>query len=220
MGMLRSTASKVAWVGRTASMVFGLALVLALLFGVATMALAAHGGNFVLGVLTNTATDVTRLVGNVPGGPALHVVNNNTAVGSKALQLSVTANKPPLAVNATAGKATNLNADELDGKSSTDFVRYGSVYEVTSRGEGTTPGGENVHSVNCDDGDVALNGDYRLDDYSPSEDMVTATDLHQDPGTPPGASPGFAVLWYDDPSSTAIADAIITVNCADLGTPH
>jgi hypothetical protein len=31
--MLKSMASKVAWVGRTASMVFGLALVLALILG-------------------------------------------------------------------------------------------------------------------------------------------------------------------------------------------
>jgi hypothetical protein len=43
--MLRTTASKVAWVGRTASMVFGLALVLALVLGVATMALAAVPGD-------------------------------------------------------------------------------------------------------------------------------------------------------------------------------
>jgi hypothetical protein len=41
--MLRTAASKVAWAGRTASMVFGLALVLALLFGVASMALGANG---------------------------------------------------------------------------------------------------------------------------------------------------------------------------------
>jgi hypothetical protein len=41
--MLRSVAAKVAWVGRTAAMVFGLALVLALLFGLASMALAANG---------------------------------------------------------------------------------------------------------------------------------------------------------------------------------
>jgi hypothetical protein len=42
--MLRTVASKVAWVGRTASMVFGLALVLALVLGIATMALAAVPG--------------------------------------------------------------------------------------------------------------------------------------------------------------------------------
>ncbi len=44
-GMLRKVASKVAWVGRTASMVFGLALLLALVFGVASMALAGTGVN-------------------------------------------------------------------------------------------------------------------------------------------------------------------------------
>jgi hypothetical protein len=44
--------SKVAWVGRTVSIVFGLGLVLALLFGVASMALAGTGVNglFNLGV--------------------------------------------------------------------------------------------------------------------------------------------------------------------------
>ncbi len=37
--MLANTMKKVAWVGRTASMAFGLALVLALVFGAATTAL-------------------------------------------------------------------------------------------------------------------------------------------------------------------------------------
>lgn len=50
--MLRSAASKVAWVGRTASMVFGLALVLALIFGVASMAAGATRGNFAPGNAT------------------------------------------------------------------------------------------------------------------------------------------------------------------------
>ena len=40
--MVRNALSKVAWVGRTASMVFGLALVLALVFGVAAMAFGAN----------------------------------------------------------------------------------------------------------------------------------------------------------------------------------
>ena len=43
--MLKGVATKVAWVGRATSMVFGLALVLALLFGVASMALAGTGVN-------------------------------------------------------------------------------------------------------------------------------------------------------------------------------
>ncbi len=54
--MIKTVASKVAWVGRTASMVFGLALVLALVFGVATMALGANGQTFILGKLNKAAT--------------------------------------------------------------------------------------------------------------------------------------------------------------------
>ena len=62
--MIKSALSKVAWVGRTASMVFGLALVLALSLGVATTALSDTGGNFILGK-PNTAGKQTSLVGTV-----------------------------------------------------------------------------------------------------------------------------------------------------------
>jgi hypothetical protein len=41
--MIRTAAKKVAWVGRTAAMVFGLALVLAVMLGLATAALAGTG---------------------------------------------------------------------------------------------------------------------------------------------------------------------------------
>ena len=113
--MLRNAAGKAAWLGRTASMVFGLALVMALVFGVATTALGANGNPFLLGK-ANLATTVTKLTGNVSGGPALQVQNTNTAAGSRALQLGVADGKAPLTVNATAGKAQNLDADKLDGK--------------------------------------------------------------------------------------------------------
>lgn len=83
-------------------MVFGLALVLALLFGVASMAFAANGKPFLLG-------------GQVPGKAALQVVNTSTEAGSKGLQLNVATNKPPIQVNAAAGTATNLDADKPDG---------------------------------------------------------------------------------------------------------
>jgi hypothetical protein len=117
--MLKSVFPKVAWVGRTASMVFGLALVLALVFGMASTALGANGGNFILGSLNNTATAITKLTGNVGGGPALQVSNPSTATGSTALDLQVATGKAPIKVNSNAGKATNLNADKLDGKDST-----------------------------------------------------------------------------------------------------
>lgn len=147
-------------------MVFGLALVLALVLGVATMAFAANGNNFVLGVLTNSATDVTRLVGNVSGGPALQVVNNNTDAGSRALQLNVADGKAPMVVNATAGKATNLNADKLDGLSLNDFYSVfmsRDTYRNESAPAPGTPGtqlGDGTYnlSASCEDGDVLLSG--------------------------------------------------------------
>jgi hypothetical protein len=98
--MLRSVASKVAWVGRTAAMVFGLALVLALVFGVTTTALSATGGNFLLGK-RNVADAVSTLIKQGPG---------------PALKLVVEPNQSPMKVNASAGKATNLNADKVDGQ--------------------------------------------------------------------------------------------------------
>jgi hypothetical protein len=82
--MLRSAVSKVIWVGRAAVSLVGLAVILGVLFGVASTALA-NNDNFILGVLTNRASDITRLTANVPGGPALQVINNYTAAGSKAL---------------------------------------------------------------------------------------------------------------------------------------
>ena len=119
--MARSAFSKVMWVGRATVFMVGLAVVLALLFGVATTALGATGGNFILGQ-GNVAAAVSRLAGNVPGGPALQVSNPNTKTGSRALQLGVAQGKAPLAVNVGAGTATNLSADELDGKDSEQIL--------------------------------------------------------------------------------------------------
>ena len=122
--MLRSMASKVAWVGRTASMVFGLALVLALVFGVASVALSATGGNFILGK-ANEATTVSKLTASI-AGPALTLVNQSTDAAATALNISVASGKAPLRVNAAAGTATNLSADELDGKDASGFYAQGS----------------------------------------------------------------------------------------------
>ena len=112
-------------------MVFGLALVLALVFGAASAGLAANGQPFLLGKAKNTATKVTGLIGKVASGPALKVTNPS---GGSALGLQVNAGQAPLTVNAEAGKATNLDADKLDGIDSTDFVSgTGSVTSVDER---------------------------------------------------------------------------------------
>ena len=123
--MLANTMKKVAWVGRTASMAFGLALVLALVFGVATTALAGTGvgARFDLGS-TNTVSAVTRLVGSV-AGPSLQVDNNSANANATALDLQVEAGKAPMKVN-SATKVANLNADTVDGKHADQLVRVAS----------------------------------------------------------------------------------------------
>ena len=118
--------TKAVWRGtvrlaRAASAVVGLAVVLAVVLGVATSALAAVPGDpFKLG-RTNTVDAASRLVGAV-AGPMLKVANDGTG---PALALEARTGKAPLTVNAAAGKATNLDADRLDGKDSAEFLATG-----------------------------------------------------------------------------------------------
>ncbi len=102
--MVRSALSKVAWVGRTASMVFGLALVLALMLGVATMAFGADGDFFKVGK-SNLASAVSTLTKS-GAGPALKL---NVDSGA------------PLAVNSTT-KVAKLNADRIDNREASSFA--------------------------------------------------------------------------------------------------
>jgi hypothetical protein len=110
-------------------MVLGLALVLALLFGVASMVFAANGNSFVLGVLNNSATTVTRLVGNV-NGSTLQVLNTNAGTDDTALDLKVQAGEAPMTVN--SGKVvSNLNADKIDGKDSSALLTRDAFLSAT-----------------------------------------------------------------------------------------
>ena len=114
--MVRSAVSKVVWMARATTVVVGVAIMLGLIFGVATSAFGANGGNFILGSLNNTATAITKLTGTVGGGPALQVSNPSTVTGSTALDLQVATGKAPMKVN-SATKVANLNSDQVDGKS-------------------------------------------------------------------------------------------------------
>jgi hypothetical protein len=133
-----------------------LTVVLALVLGVATAAFAANGNNFVLGVLDNTATAVTRLVGNVDGS-ALRVVNNNVDADDTAVDLRVQAGEAPMRVNSSA-KVDTLNADLLDGHDSTTLWS-GETYTTISEESGFANDTRYVQR-SCDTGDKALSGGY------------------------------------------------------------
>src|SRR5215216_4411472 len=119
--MIKSTLGKVMWVGRATVFLMGLALMLALVVGMASTAFGANADNFILGSLNNTASAITKLTGTVGGGPALQVSNPSTATGSTALDLQVATGKAPMKVNRTT-KVANLNADKVDGKDSSTFA--------------------------------------------------------------------------------------------------
>jgi hypothetical protein len=111
---------KVMFVGRAATFMVGLAVILALTVGVAGAAFGANGAQFILGK-TNTVSAITTLVGSV-AGPSLQIDNNSTDAAATALDLQVEAGKAPMKVNSSALVA-NLNADKLDGLTALDFAR-------------------------------------------------------------------------------------------------
>lgn len=208
--MIRSVASKGAWVGRTASMVFGLALVLALIVGVASAAFGANGGNFILGQL-NKATAMTQLNGNVSGKAALQVVNNNTAAGSKALQLNVAQNRPPIQVNPTAGRATNLNADKLDGKDSSEIGINGLERVFTSSAlNSDSPKSANAR---CPLGKVVIGTGFQMNDgkriVSPNQEQ---TDLSIDDLVASDTSVN--VIVYEEEPTSASWSVVAQAICA------
>jgi hypothetical protein len=98
-------------------------------------AIAANGGNFILGK-ANTATAQTGLTAN-RAGKALQVTNTSTGTGATPLGLTSAATTPPFTTNSST-KVTNLNADLLDGIDSNGFYASGSTLFDSSRVGGHT----------------------------------------------------------------------------------
>jgi len=119
--MVRSAASKIAWTARATTVVVGLAIMLALIFGLATAAFGANGQPWILGE-ANVATAITKLAGAAGvNGPMLQLINNNADANDTALDLRVQAGDAPMRVNSET-KVANLNADQLDGKDQSAFA--------------------------------------------------------------------------------------------------
>ena len=73
---------------------------------------------------TNTVNAQSALKG-ATSGKSLQLTNTGSGGG---LGITVGSGKAPITVNASAGKASNLNADKLDGVDSTGFVRTAELY--------------------------------------------------------------------------------------------
>ena len=155
--MARRIFSKVLWVGRATSTVLGLAVILALILGVATTALGANAATFKLGQI-NASNAISSLVGAV-AGPNLKIQNTGTGASATALELQVPQGKAPLTVNAGAGTATNLDTDKLDGKDASEFALSTAEtwHEVGQQGEPAFDSGWQ----NLDDGRTATAAFYK-----------------------------------------------------------
>jgi hypothetical protein len=139
--MVGSMVNKVMWVGRSTVFVVGLAVIVALLFGVATTALGANGDFFKLG-RSNSASAVSVL-DKSGTGPALRL-----EVG----------NGKPLAVDSSA-KVDNLNADRVDGKNSSALMAA-KTYVVEHEESIVPPTNAISRAILCDDGDVPISGGF------------------------------------------------------------
>ncbi len=99
----------------------GLAVILALMFGLASAAFGANGQAWILGN-PNVATAITKLAGAAGvNGPMLQLINNNAGANDTALDLRVQAGEAPMRVNSTR-KVANLNADRIDNREASSFA--------------------------------------------------------------------------------------------------
>jgi len=131
--MFKIATSTVFWLGRATVFVVGLAVMLALVLGVATTAFGADGAFFKVGK-SNFASAVSVL-DKSGAGPALKLLVDSG---------------PPLAVNSTA-KVSNLNADKVDGQDAPLWAVI-NLNGTTARGFGVTssqnfPGNTGNYSV-------------------------------------------------------------------------
>jgi hypothetical protein len=101
------------------AMIVALAALFVALGGVG---IAANGQSLILGKPDNSATLKTGLSAPI-NDKALQLTNTSTGTSATALGLTVASGRPPLVVDSTAGKATNLNADKLDGIDSSGLVQ-------------------------------------------------------------------------------------------------
>lgn len=113
--MTMKIVGRIVWLGRSTATMMGIAVMVAVVLGVGTTALAAVPGDpFELGKL-NTIDKISQLVGSVDNA-MFRIDNNNAGANATALDLRVEPGKPPMKTNSET-RVANLNADKLDGKS-------------------------------------------------------------------------------------------------------
>jgi hypothetical protein len=181
----------------TATML-GMAVMLAVVLGVGTTALAAVPGDpFKLGK-TNTIDKMSKLVGNA-NGALLRIENEGSG---PALDLQAEPEEPPMTVDSTI-QVNNLNADQVDGQNADEFMP-GAIYTDTEQELGSGGGSTQVVLVNCDLGDKLLGGGGGS---TSEEDTLVES------------QPLFGEFWrveVRDKGESGISNIVADAICADL----
>ncbi len=196
--MTRTIFGKVMWVGRATVFLVGLAVILALVFGAASTAMSATGGNFILGkgnraetptVLVSTLADALKsalVVQNKSGGAALDLRVGNATTPPNDVA--------PMKVNSTK-KVPNLNADRLDGKDSSEFApAYTRTVVVSPIG------------TDASNGTALLKALSRITDASASRPYL----LYVEPGTYDLGTGSLAMKEYVDIQGAGEGKTLIT----------
>ena len=188
--------SRILWLGRGTATTMGVAVMLAVVLGVGTSALAAVPGDpFKLG-RTNSIDVMSTLVGSASG--TLLRINNNGS--GPAVDLRVEEGEAPMNVNSTT-RVNGLNADQIDGKDSAAFVPA-DTYVERNIVEGEGGGLIESTTAFCDQGDVLLGGGFDVS----ADDTVITSEAFSDRS-------GWSVSIKDNGINTvSFAEAI----CADL----
>ena len=215
--MQANAVRKVMWLAKSVALFGGFAVGLAFILGVATTALAAVPGDpFELGQTNTINNAFTKLVGSNDGDAMLKVDNNSSAGGSRALDLRVEAGKAPLNVNSDAGKATNLNSDELDGKGADQIGVNG--LEVVS--DTTFPASSNsgrFARVDCPDGKVVVGTGYFVGNGTTGSIPNVQTDISVT-NVDPDEDSVYVSAYEEEPTSEAWTLSARAI-CATEGTP-
>ncbi len=182
------------WLARGTATMVGFAVMLAIVLGVGTTALAAAPGDpFKLG-RSNTIDKITTLVGDV-NNAMLEIENNSTGDSATALDLQVKPGQAPMKVD-SGTKVVDLNSDELDNKSASEIGVNG-LDQVISVSDANSESSKTATAV-CPDAKVVVGTGYSItggksgnfpdaeadvviDSLIPNDLIVTVTAFEEEP---------------------------------------
>ena len=211
--MIRSAASKVMWVGRATVFLVGLTVVLAVVLGLASAALAGMGvgATFNLGK-TNTVNRLSQLVGSTDN-PMLRVTNKSTGTDATALTLQVQPGHAPMRVNSST-QVAGLNADQVDGQDVAQIGLNGIQRVEAASAENSVSSKQATAS--CPAGKVLVGTGFDIFGGKSGTSPNQETDVMMDFVIP--GSTSVTAAAYEDEATSAIWSVKAIAICATGGT--